>query len=214
MFLADDRIINRLPKVLGKTFYKNNQKRPVPVVLSAKKGKKVNGKREKPANDAGVNAGTPEEVAKEIEKALSSALVSLSPSTNTAVKIGWSNWTSKQIAENVEAVASGLVEKWVPQKWRNVRSIYIKGPDTIALPIWLTDELWLEEKDVVADDSEERKKTSNGKKRKQTDAVEEKSNKKAKNLPEGNDDQLDKQIAERKDKLKKAKAKARKAIEA
>jgi ribosome biogenesis protein UTP30 len=35
IFLADDRIVNRLPAVLGKTFFKTTTKRPVPVVISA-----------------------------------------------------------------------------------------------------------------------------------------------------------------------------------
>ncbi|TQS31731.1 hypothetical protein Golomagni_07978, partial [Golovinomyces magnicellulatus] len=45
-FPADDRIINRLPKVLGKTFFKTTQKRPVPVVISGG-AKKVSPKDKK-----------------------------------------------------------------------------------------------------------------------------------------------------------------------
>ncbi|KAG8417562.1 proteasome-interacting protein cic1 [Metarhizium acridum] len=227
IFLADDRIINRLPKVLGKTFYKTTAKRPIPVVLSAKRPK-VDGKRarrdKKTAKDDGVNAGTAADMAKEIEKALSSALVSLSPTTNTAVRIGYANWTPEQIADNVDAVVTGLVGKWVPQKWRNVRSIYIKGPNTAALPIWLTDELWLDEKDVIADQEVEENKAEKanvGKKRKSLDAGAEpepaapkkKAKKEDKAAAESNDDKLDKQIAERKAKLKKHKAAAAKAMD-
>ncbi|OAQ65908.1 electron transfer flavoprotein alpha-subunit [Pochonia chlamydosporia 170] len=225
IFLADDRIINRLPKVLGKTFYKTTAKRPIPVVFSAKRPK-VDGKRAKrdKTNQDDVNAGTAAEIAKEIEKALSSALVSLSPTTNTAVRIGYSNWTAEQIADNVDAVVTGLVGKWVPQKWRNVRSIYIKGPSTAALPIWLTDELWMDEKDVIPDEEVEAKKTEKanvGKKRKSLDAEAEtespapkkKAKKQDKVAAESNDDKLDKQIADRKAKLKKQKAAAKKAMD-
>jgi ribosome biogenesis protein UTP30 len=35
IFLADDRIITQLPKLLGKTFYKSTTKRPVPVNFQA-----------------------------------------------------------------------------------------------------------------------------------------------------------------------------------
>jgi ribosome biogenesis protein UTP30 len=231
IFLADDRIINRLPKILGKTFYKTTAKRPIPVVFSAKRPK-VDGKRAKrdKTKDDEVNAGTAAEIAKEIEKALSSALVSLSPTTNTAVRIGYSNWTAEQIADNVDAVVTGLVGKWVPQKWRNVRGIYIKGPETAALPVWLTDELWVDEKDVIADEeaaakkaekAEKAEKANIGKKRKSVAAEPEtespapkKAKKQAKVADEGNDDKLDKQIAERKSKLKKQKAAAKKAIDA
>ncbi|RFU77029.1 electron transfer flavo alpha-subunit [Trichoderma arundinaceum] len=227
VFLGDDRIINRLPKVLGKTFYKTTLKRPIPVVLKPK-ARKVEGKKAKPQKKEGeVNAATPAEIAKEIEKALASALVSLSPTTNTAVRVGFSDWTPEQLAANVEAVAGAVVDKWVPQQWRNVKSIYIKGPETAALPIWLTDELWLDEKDVIADAEGEARalkaaeKANIGKKRKTVDSSAEqaespatkKSKKDDKPKPESNDDKLDKQISDRKTRLRKAKATAAKAAE-
>ena len=220
IFLADDRIINRLPKVLGKTFYKTTAKRPIPVVLSAKRAK-VDGKRTKQKRtDDNVNAGTPADIAKEIEKALGSALVSLSPTTNTAVRIGYTSFTAQQIAENVDAVVGQLVDKWVPQKWRNVRGIYIKGQATAALPIWLTDELWLDEKDVIADEAGEKKiaEANVGKKRKSIageDAVakKQKGKKGAAVKPDSDDVELDKKIAERKQTLRKAKAAAKKAMD-
>ncbi|KJK92215.1 hypothetical protein H633G_03892 [Metarhizium anisopliae BRIP 53284] len=209
IFLADDRIINRLPKVLGKTFYKTTAKRPIPVVLSAKRpkadGKRAKRDRTTKDKDDGINAGTAADIAKEIEKALGSAL---------------------QIADNVDAVATGLVGKWVPQAWRNVRSIYIKGPTTAALPVWLTDELWLDEKDVIADPeagqgSTKAEKPNVGKKRKSLGAGAEpepaapakKAKKADKPAGESNDDKLDKQIAERKAKLRKHKAAAAKAMD-
>lgn len=239
VFVADERIINRLPKVLGKTFYKTSLKRPIPVNLQAKRPK-VDGKRPKRDKknagdaDADVNAGTAADIAKEIEKALGSALVSLAPTTNTAVRVGYASFTAQQIADNVDAVATALVAKWVPQKWRNVKSIYIKGPTTAALPVWLTDELWVDERDVIADDdaraiaAASAEKANIGKKRKAVAAAEaedtaeeeaadspapKKKAKKAKK-PEADDDALNKQIADRKAKLKKQKAAAKKSMEA
>ncbi|KAG6034451.1 hypothetical protein E4U19_005641 [Claviceps sp. Clav32 group G5] len=233
IFVADERIINRLPKVLGKTFYKTSAKRPIPVVLQAKRPK-VDGKRPKRVDktksteDDVVNAGTAADIAKEIEKALSSALVSLAPTTNTAVRIGYAHWSAEQIADNVDAVVTGLVGKWVPQKWRNVRSIYIKGPNTAALPIWQTDELWVEDKDVIADadaKDAQAEKANVGKKRKalaggaatttesESPAPKKKAKKQAPVVAESNDDKLDKQIAERKAKLKKQKSSAKKAMD-
>lgn len=222
VFLGDDRIINRLPKVLGKTFYKTTQKRPIPVIFQTKAAK-VDGKRQRQKTKGEVNAASPEKIAQEIQKAIGSALVSLAPTTNTAIRIGYANWTAEQIADNVDAVANGLVEKWVPQKWRNVRSIHIKGPETTALPIWLTDELWIDDKDVIADDDEAASTKANiGKKRKTTDDAEavvespaaKKSKKAVKAKPVTDDAQLDKQISERKANLRKQKVKARKSMDA
>ncbi|KAH7324709.1 ribosomal protein L1p/L10e family-domain-containing protein [Stachybotrys elegans] len=222
IFLGDDRIINRLPKVLGKTFYKTTQKRPIPVVFQAKTPKTEGKKVKKPRAEGEVNARKPADIAKEIYKAINSALVHLSPSTNTAVKIGLSTWTPEQIADNVDAVVTALVEKWVPQKWRNVKSIYIKGPETAALPIWLTDELWVDEKDVIAEPEEDKavEKANVGKKRKSLEAAEEaetpatkKTRKAKKPLPEADDSKLDAQISDRKARLRKQKATAKKAMD-
>lgn len=228
VFVADDRVINRLPKVLGKTFYKTTVKRPIPVVLEAKRPK-VDGKRvkrpekSKTESEDAVNASTAADMAKEIEKALGCALVSLTPTTNTAVRVGYAHWPAEHIAENVGAVVSALVDRWVPQKWRNVKSIYIKGPRTAALPIWQTDELWLGEGDVVADEDEDEddkvgsEKANIGKKRKSLAAADDASPAPKKNKKEakgeGDDEQLDRQISERKAKLKKQKAAAKKAME-
>ncbi|KAF5596799.1 CIC1 adaptor [Fusarium subglutinans] len=222
IFLGDDRIINRLPKILGKTFYKTTQKRPVPVNLQAK-APKVDGKRQKRVKTEGtVNAGTPAEIAEEVQKAIDSAFVSLTPSTNTSIRIGYSGWTAEQIAENVDAVVTGMIEKWIPQKWRNMKSIYIKGPETTALPIWLTDELWVDEKDVITEgEAAKGEKPNIGKKRKSLDNTDEaetpaaptKKAKKQKQLPEADDGKLDKQISDRKSRLRKQKASASKAID-
>lgn len=160
IFLADDRIVTMLPEVLGKVFYKTGEKRPVPVELAGnKKGREktekdsLGMKKKKQGGDNGnkaaLNAGTPETVSREIEKAINSALVHLSPSVTTAVKVAHSGMSADAVRENVQAVCNGLVDKFVPQGWRNVRSIHIKGPNSVALPVWLASELWVGEEDVL-----------------------------------------------------------------
>ncbi|KAI7332588.1 hypothetical protein KC315_g4588, partial [Hortaea werneckii] len=91
----------------------------------------------------------PADVAHEIERALSSALVHLAPSTTTAVKVGKATMEPNALQENVETAVQTMVDRYVPQQWRNVRSIHIKGPNTVALPIWLAEELWEKEEDVL-----------------------------------------------------------------
>ena len=154
VFLADDRIITRLPQVLGKTFYKGSKK-PVPVNLEAYKPKDANGKRQKPDKTDGNKRAVvaqPQQVAREIERTLSAAQVYPSPSATTSVRIGLASFTPQQLVENIEAVVAGLVEKFVTKKWRNVRAVHIKGPNTMALPVWLADELWVDERDVLDDE--------------------------------------------------------------
>ncbi|KAK3703879.1 proteasome-interacting protein cic1 [Vermiconidia calcicola] len=154
VFLADDRIITYLPQVLGKVFYKGGSKRPIPVTLE---GKRQNldeqGNKRRKLSEGGTKVTKtevkPSDVAREIERTLSSTLVHLVPSITTSVKVGKSSMEPQQLQENVDVVTQALVEKYVPQKWRNVRSMHIKGPSTAALPIYMTDELWEDEKDVL-----------------------------------------------------------------
>ena len=154
VFLADDRIITHLPQILGKVFYKSGSKRPVPVSLE---GRRQNfddrgNKRQRLAEGGSKvvkSAVRPEDVAREIDRAVSSALVHLAPSTSTAVKVGKSSMQPQQLQDNVESVTQALVDKYVPQKWRNVKAVHLKGPNTAALPIWLAEELWEDEKDVL-----------------------------------------------------------------
>ncbi len=221
IFLADDRVITQLPKLLGKTFYKSAAKRPVPVNMQAP-APRIDGKRVARAKGDGSvkEAISPQKLAAEIEKTLKAALVALSPSTLTSVRVGFAGWSAEKLAENITAVADELITKFVPKKWRGVRAIHIKGPETTAMPIWLADELWTDETDVLEDGVAETKAIEApniGKKRKAIEAAEaeaepknEKKAKRAKTipLPESNDNNLDMEIALRKERLKKQKADA------
>lgn len=212
VFLADDRIIMRLINTLGKVFYKSS-KRPIPVQLA--EVKKVDGKRLKKdqkskSKEEDSTFATPAIVAKEIEKALNSAPVQLAPATTAAIRIGSSKLTSEQLAENVEAVVKGLTDRFISKGWRNVKAIHIKGANTMSMPIWLANELWVEDGDVIEDAADDDAKALEGgknKKRKQI-AEDEKpleGNKKAKK-PKAADEDDD--AAARKEKLQKQKAKA------
>jgi len=219
IFLADDRIITRLPSLLGKTFYKSAAKRPIPINIQAP-APRTEGKRVARAKgDSAVKeAISPQKLAAEIEKTLTAALVALSASTLTSVRVGHAGWSADKLAENIKALAEELITRFVTKKWRGVRAIHIKGPETTALPIWLADELWTDEADILEDGAEGMKAIevpNVGKKRKAVEAAEEepKIEKKVKTaktlqLPESNDNNLDKEIALRKEMLKKQKAEA------
>ncbi|KAI7773970.1 hypothetical protein LA080_009516 [Diaporthe eres] len=222
IFLADDRIINRLPKAIN-VFYKSTTKRPIPVVFQSKKPKEQGKRVKRDPNE--VNCRPASEVAAEIQNAIGAALVNLSPSTNTAVKVGYASMQPKALSENIIKVANEMATKFVPKKKNGIKSMFVKGPETVALPIWQDEELWVDaETDVVANGSEQakaieaRKEQANvGKKRKSIEAAsdDEPKSKKAKKeaVVESNDDKLDKQISERKSKLRNAKKKAKSAME-
>lgn len=143
-----------LPNILGKTFYKG-PKRPMPVNFEPPKPKDPTTGKRRPKSDLSASAESPRAVAtpaafaQEIKRALSSTQIHLSPSPTTAVRVGLASFTPEQVAANVETVVNGMVDKFVTKGWRNVRSVHIKGPNTLALPIWLAEELWVEETDVL-----------------------------------------------------------------
>lgn len=155
IFLADDRIVTNLPVMLGKTFYTQGNKRPVPVSLQGRKddSRDASGNKRLPLAQGGTKVTrqplTPAALAKEVQRAIDSALVHLSPSVTTSIRVAHSGMTSAQVAENVEAVVTAALDKYVPKGWSNLRAIHVKGPETAALPIWLASELWVDDGDVL-----------------------------------------------------------------
>ncbi|KAI5294418.1 hypothetical protein KEM52_004067 [Ascosphaera acerosa] len=155
VFLADDRICNRLPDALGKTFYKGSR-RPIPISIAEvqkKDGKRMR-REERTRNGSGADqmaVAAPGVVAKEIERALQAVPVHLAPAATTAVRVGRAGFTAQQVRDNVQAVVKGLTERFITRGWRNVKGIHIKGPDTMSLPVWLASELWSGEEDVAGE---------------------------------------------------------------
>lgn len=233
LFLADDRIVTYLPKLLGKTFYTTTAKRPIPIRLEASKPKGSKNAalpstkpRKEPSDTKAIAA--PPLLAKEIERTLSTAQINLFPSTTTAVRVGLASFTPEQLAANIEAVMASLAGQLVG--WKNVRAVHVKGPNTMALPIWLAEELWVDEGMVLEDEeaaeakakaAQKNKRTrkliegkedgdtgGEGRKRKmdgQGEPAEELKHKKVKRLK---DEDLSQEMKERREKLRQQKSEA------
>ncbi|CAA9960348.1 Ribosomal L1 domain containing 1 [Pyrenophora teres f. maculata] len=146
VFLVDDRVIKIVAEFLGKVFYKSKSKRPIPIRLTA--GAYIDKSAKKDSKEPQNIVGSAQGVAKEVESALSSTYLSMSPSANTSIKVASLSMTPEQIVQNTAAVVSEVVNKHVGQGWRNVRGLHIKGPATKALPIWLAEELWVDQDQV------------------------------------------------------------------
>ncbi|EMR11512.1 hypothetical protein PNEG_00525 [Pneumocystis murina B123] len=147
-FVADSRVISLLPKLLGKAFYEK-KRQPIPIDLATK--------------------STPEHLFKEIEKAYSSTYLHLSPGTCTSIKCGAICQTPEQIAENIQIITNTLAEKFVKNGWKGIRGFHIKTSESIALPIWLCENVF----DADVDKVKEIDKIVNDKKRKANDLNEE-----------------------------------------
>ncbi|XP_060185483.1 uncharacterized protein LOC132614951 [Lycium barbarum] len=112
LFLADKRVVNLLPGLLGKQFYKKKRKVPVPVELKGNSNWK-----------------------EEIERALSSTLLCLGNGTCSVLKVGRNGMESSEVMENVLAAIDGIIE-FVPKKLGGVRAFHLKFSDSLALPIY------------------------------------------------------------------------------
>ena len=110
LFLADDRITPMLTKALGKTFL-SKKKQPVAIRL---------------------NRGS---LKRNIERKRDCTFLFLGWGACCSVKVGRTDFTAKQVAENTMAAIRALVEK-VPRKWRNIQSMHLKSTESIALPIY------------------------------------------------------------------------------
>lgn len=212
VFLADERIITRLVPTLGKIFYKSS-KRPIPIRIA--EIEKVDGKRvkkdpkKKPTKDErSASFAAPLVVAKEIERTLSCAPVQLAPSTTAAIRVGSSNFTAQQLTENIAAVVNGMTEKFVAKGWRNIKAIHVKGANTMAMPIWLASELWVEDADVVEETPAVEDGAKNNKKRKSTGEEKAIEGKKTKKTKSTEDEEDAAEVAARKEKLQQLKVKA------
>ena len=108
-FFCDDRCITMMPKLCGKAFFAA-KKAPLPVRLTS-------------AN-----------IAAELERARDSTWMRVGAQC-VGLKVGRANFTAAQLAENISAALAPAVEKF-PKKWKGVQSIFLRGHDTIGLPLF------------------------------------------------------------------------------
>lgn len=130
LFLADDRILPMLPRLIGRKFFEK-KKQPIAVCLSKSK----------------------EGLAIELTKALNSTVLHLGAGACVSLRFASTSHSSRQIEENLISAVENAVEH-IPKKWANIQSIHIKSSTSISLPIFnsiasLSDEV--EEKSDVSD---------------------------------------------------------------
>lgn len=112
VFLADERVLPLLPKLLGKTFF-DKKKLPIPVDLSVKS----------------------EALKAELTRAIEATSLNLSSGPCTSVKIGVSSQSSADLKENISSVLTKVVAT-VPGGWKNIRTIHLKTATSLSLPLY------------------------------------------------------------------------------
>lgn len=114
IFLADDRVIPMLPRILGKTFYQKS-KVPVPVKISK---------------------GTAEQLKREVVSAYGATYFNSAPCSSFMIKCGHVSNTSTELAENVESILQFVSKHIVPDGAKGIASIHLKTSQSIAIPLW------------------------------------------------------------------------------
>lgn len=110
LFLADDRILPSLPKLLGKSFFKK-KKQPIPVRLTGK------------------DWGT------QVQAACGATYLILGGGSSIVVKVARSSQTAEQCVQNTLAVVREATHK-VPRKWAGVKALFMKTSKSVALPVY------------------------------------------------------------------------------
>lgn len=111
VFMADDRILPMLTSALGKIFFKAKQQ-PIPIDVTRKTSLPFN-----------------------ILKALNRTHVSWSRGTCVLVVAGKTSMDPHKLVQNIVALVPQAVDK-IPRKWANLRSVCIKTPSSMALPVY------------------------------------------------------------------------------
>ncbi|KAG6816996.1 hypothetical protein H0H87_000891 [Tephrocybe sp. NHM501043] len=110
LFLADERIVPLLPKLLGVKWFEA-KKQPIPVCLKRK------------------------DLMGELERAVSSTYMNQNQGTCTSVKVATLSHTPKQILANLK-LALPAITKNIVGGWANIQALHIKTNSSVSLPIW------------------------------------------------------------------------------
>lgn len=110
LFLADDRILPSLPKLIGKSFFKQ-KKQPVPVDLTAK------------------------DWTAQVDKAKSCTTMLLSAGSCMSIKVARSSQSTDEVLANADAILEAVAGS-IPKKWDNVQAVYLRSADSVALPVY------------------------------------------------------------------------------
>ncbi|KAF8904054.1 ribosomal protein L1p/L10e family-domain-containing protein [Gymnopilus junonius] len=110
LFLADERVVPLLPKLLGSKWFEA-KKQPIPVCLTRK------------------------DLKGELERAISSTYMNQNQGTCTSIKVGKLSQTPSQILDNLQT-ALPAIAKAIKGNWDNIQSLHIKTNSSVSLPIW------------------------------------------------------------------------------
>ncbi|KAH7650492.1 hypothetical protein FG379_003564 [Cryptosporidium bovis] len=116
LFLSDDRIVEKLPKLLGSYFIKTNK---MPVALKLRESTLKN----------------------TLELALSSTFMSIRKGKSIGLRVARMDMNNDEIVENIQntikQVFNFFMDRQKNKNWANeIECLYIQSTDTLSIPIW------------------------------------------------------------------------------
>lgn len=116
LFLSDDRIIEKMPKLLGSFFIKTNK---MPIALKIRESSFKNS----------------------LESALSSTFMSIKKGKCIGIRVARVDMDTKKIVQNIIETIKQVSDFFEGNKksknWKNnIESLYIQSTNTMSLPIW------------------------------------------------------------------------------
>lgn len=108
-FFADKRVVPMMPKLCGKPFF-SRRKQPMPVEVAHG------------------------DLAAALSEVRDSTYLTLGAQT-VSIKIGRAHMPPSKVAANIVAAIEPAVAR-LPGKWKGVKSIYLRGVDTVSAPLY------------------------------------------------------------------------------
>lgn len=146
LFIADEGIVTSLPSILGKKFYENHYKMPLPINILSKTELQKNK----------VKKFSVESVKNAINKIIKSTRYALQNSNTLTIPVGnVAVLTAKENLANLKTILSTIVEKFNDGKTNEIRSIFLKLRSSPALPLYEDSILYMSSKEDVTNGSTE-----------------------------------------------------------
>ncbi|ODQ66605.1 ribosomal protein L1 [Nadsonia fulvescens var. elongata DSM 6958] len=144
LIVADYRVIDLLPDILGKVFYLHNKRTPIPIHLSPPLAiaKPVGGQSAKYNTAKSQTAKKQEDlidptfIRAQVRGILKCTPVALVPSCTISIKVGFAGFPVEHLLENSEAVVRDLCRTVIKKGWENVKAVHIKTPESASLPMY------------------------------------------------------------------------------
>lgn len=110
LFLADERVLPLLPRLLGGKFFEK-KKQPAPVKLKATHKDR------------------------ELKKAMQSTYMFISTGPVMQIRIARCSFSRQETADNINLSINKIVNK-IPGKWSNIQSIQVRTADSLSIPLY------------------------------------------------------------------------------